>query len=41
MGNKCTLTMTEIIIYTIVLGAVASFSHFAYELSGKTKLWIL
>lgn len=38
MGNKCTLTMTEIIIYTIVLGAVASFSHFAYELSGKNQI---
>lgn len=35
MKSKCALTNGEIIIYTIILGAVASFSHYAYRLSGN------
>lgn len=35
MKNTCTFTATKIFINTLILGIVASFSHFAYNLSGK------
>jgi hypothetical protein len=35
MKNTCTFATIKIFIYTIILGIVASFSHFAYNLSGK------
>lgn len=35
MKNTCTFTTIKIFINTIILGIVASFSHFAYDLSGK------
>ena len=33
--KKCIFTNIEILKYTILLGIVASFSHFAYQLSGR------
>lgn len=35
MKNTCALTPLKIFINTIILGVVASFSHFAYKLSGE------
>lgn len=35
MRNTCTLTTTQILIHTIILGIVAAVSHFAYKLSGE------
>lgn len=35
MKNTCTLTQTKIFLNTIILGIVAVFSHFAYDLSGE------
>lgn len=37
MKNKCALTGWKILLHSIILGAVASFSHFAYELSGYNR----
>lgn len=38
MKNRCTFTSAEIFINTIILGIVAVFSHFAYELSGRNLI---
>lgn len=38
MKNACTFTPIKILINTIILGIVASFSHFAYDLSGKNLI---
>lgn len=35
MKNACTFTVNTILINTIILGFVAIFSHFAYNLSGE------
>ena len=35
MDNTCSLTFKKIFINTIIIGIVASFSHFAYDLSGQ------
>lgn len=35
MKNICTFIPIKILLHTIILGIVASFSHFAYDLSGK------
>ncbi len=35
MKNTSTFTTVKIFMHTIILGIVASFSHFAYDLSGK------
>ncbi len=35
MKNNCALTPLKIFVSTIILGVVASFSHFAYKLSGE------
>ena len=35
MKNTGVFTVVNIFIYTILLGIVAGFSHFAYELSGR------
>ena len=35
MKNTCAFTTTKIFLHTIILGIVASFSHFAYNLSGN------
>jgi hypothetical protein len=35
MKNACTFSTIRILPHTIILGIVASFSHFAYNLSGK------
>lgn len=38
MKNACTFTTIKIFINTIILGVVASFSHFAYDISGKNLI---
>ena len=38
MKNTCTLTTAQIFIDTIIFGIVASFSHFAYNLSGENLI---
>ena len=38
MKNTCTFTTMKILINTILLGTVASFSHFAYTLSGNNVI---
>ena len=35
MKNTCTFTPIKILINTIILGIIASFSHIAYNLSGN------
>jgi len=38
MKNTCTFTTVKIFFHTIILGIIASFSHFAYDLSGKNLI---
>ncbi|WP_346929119.1 DUF6512 family protein [Clostridium sp.] len=38
MKNTCTFTTAKIFLNTIILGIVASFSHFAYNLSGRNLI---
>ncbi len=38
MKKTCAFSTTKIFIHTIILGIVASFSHFAYDLSGKNLI---
>ncbi|MDD4773199.1 MAG: DUF6512 family protein [Eubacteriales bacterium] len=38
MRNTCAFTTIRIFIYTLMLGIVAFFSHFAYELSGMNPI---
>lgn len=38
MKNTCTFTTIKIFINTIILGIIASFSHFVYNLSGKNLI---
>jgi hypothetical protein len=38
MKNTTTFTTIKIFMHTIILGIVASFSHFAYNLSGKNLI---
>lgn len=38
MKKPCTFTPAKIFINTIILGIVASISHFAYDLSGKNLI---
>ncbi len=38
MKNTCAFTTIKIFIYTLLLGIVAGFSHFAYELSGRSLI---
>lgn len=38
MNNKCTFSIYKIFLHTIILGIAASFSHFAYDLSGNSLL---
>ena len=35
MKNMCTSPTIRIFIHTVILGIIASFSHFAYDLSGR------
>lgn len=35
MRQNCTFSIIKIIIHTLILGAIACFSHYAYELSGE------
>ena len=36
MKNSCAFTTIEKFIYTLLLGIIAFFSHFVYELSGRS-----
>ena len=38
MKKTCTFPTIQIIFYTLLLGIVAAFSHFAYELSGRNLI---
>lgn len=38
MKTTCTLTTNKIFVTTIIFGIVASFSHFAYNLSGNNLI---
>lgn len=38
MKKTCTFTVIKILLNTILLGIVASFSHFAYNLSGNNLI---
>ena len=38
MKNTCTFTTIKIFINTIILGIIASFSHFVYNLSGNNLI---
>ncbi|MFA6948662.1 MAG: DUF6512 family protein [Eubacteriales bacterium] len=38
MSEKCALQTTQIFICTVILGIIASISHFAYQLSGENVI---
>jgi hypothetical protein len=38
MKNACTFTIIKVLPHTVILGIVATFSHFAYNLSGKNLI---